>query len=144
MLIAAGANLEKTYQSATPLQLAMGGGHLEVVRAMVKAGANVDRRHHSGATALSVAASDGRHCGVAAWCQREPLVDHAQFVAGRTSTRRSGCGSKRRTRCGGASDDWGAWDRRMRRCHHRRVGPVSGRHEQTYGRHGHIVGRRSG
>ncbi|CAM9139281.1 unnamed protein product, partial [Ectocarpus sp. 12 AP-2014] len=59
MLIAAGANLEKTYQSATPLQLAMGGGHLEVVRAMVKAGANVDRRHHSGATALSVAASDG-------------------------------------------------------------------------------------
>ncbi|CBJ32289.1 EsV-1-1 [Ectocarpus siliculosus] len=60
MLITAGANLEKRYQSATPLQLAMGGGHLEVMRAMVKAGVNVDRRHHSGATALSAAASDGQ------------------------------------------------------------------------------------
>jgi len=66
-LIKKGANVNNTYNFGKPttaLVQAAGGGHMEIVRALLKAGANVHHRDKYGGTALHAAANYG-HVAIA-------------------------------------------------------------------------------
>lgn len=61
-LINRGANLDlaaKNQMQVAPIHAAAGGKNLEIVRALVEAGADVNARQHGGFTALHAAAQDG-------------------------------------------------------------------------------------
>jgi len=61
-LIDRGANLNlaaKNQMQVAPIHAAAGGKNLEIVRALVEAGADVNARQHGGFTALHAAAQDG-------------------------------------------------------------------------------------
>ncbi|CAM9703108.1 unnamed protein product [Ectocarpus sp. 13 AM-2016] len=60
LLIGAGADVEATSEGWTPLHGAAEKGSREAVRALVKAGANPDRRRPTGVTPLHIAARSGR------------------------------------------------------------------------------------